>query len=344
MNPQKGIRIVLVGTESFRGKEIKNVLENKRFPLEKIDFFDPDVEAKYSKLTEFRGEPRVVLPVDLAAIASSDLVFLASDKKTDREVGNIAAKNKFLAIDLNKTFNSNAKVPIVVAGVNHKDVLEKRPYLIANPHPVTIILVHFLSVLLQKFQLLKIAAFILQPVSAFYKSGIRELADQSFAVLSSSAVTKNIFKDQVAFNLLSDTGPVDKQGFSSTEKQILSETKRVLGLNDLPLSLAIVQVPVFHTYAIMIHLELEEKTDISTLTDLFKKSAYFKVSSPSTSRSVSSLQVAGKDEIFVGRIKKEATVPNKFWIWTVTDNLTRGSALNAFEILENYDLTSNQKR
>ena len=344
MNSRKGIRIALVGTESFRGKEMKSVLENKNYPFENIDFFDPDVEEEYSKLTEFRGEPRVILPVNLEAIASSDLVFLATDKKTAREIANIAAKNKFLAIDLNETFNSDSRVPIAISGVNHKNVLEKKPHLIANPHPVTIILGHFLSVLLQKFHLLKIVAFVLQPVSAFYEPGVEELADQSYAVLSSATVTKKCFKDQVAFNLLSETGPVDKKGFSSTEKQILSETARVFDSKDLPLSLAVIQVPVFHTYAIMIHLELEDRTDAAALVDLFEKSAYFKVSPPSTSRPVTSLRVAGKDEIFVGRIKKEASSPDKFWIWTVTDNLTRGSALNAFEILESSGLTAIGKR
>ncbi len=334
----------MVGTESFRGKEMKNVLENKSSPFAIVDFFDPDVETEYSKLTEFRGEPRVVLPVDPVMIAGSDVVFLASDKKTDREIGNAASKRKFLAIDLNETFNANTKVPVVVAGVNHKDVLKKRPSLIVNPHPVTIVLVHFLNVLLRKYKLLKIVAFVLQPVSAFSERGIEELADQSYAVLSSASVTRKFFKDQVAFNLFSDTGPVDKQGFSATEKQILSETGRILGTQDLPLSLAIAQVPVFHTYAIMIHMELDGRADIAEIEDLFKKSAYFQVPPSSAAGSVSSLKVAGKEEIFVGRIKKEATAPDKFWIWTVTDNLTRGSVLNAFEILENFDPDPLQKK
>jgi aspartate-semialdehyde dehydrogenase len=98
-------------------------------------------------------------------------------------------------------------------------------------------------------------------------------------------------------------------------------------------------VPVFHTYSIMIHLELREKTDIPTLTDLFKKSPYFKVASTSPSHPVSCLQVAGKDKIYIGQIKKEDTRLSKYWIWTVTDNLTCGSALNAYEILEACTLT-----
>jgi len=333
----------LIGAESFRGKELKSVLEGKKFPIEKIEFFDPDVEEEYSKLTEFRGEPHVIMPLDEAVIADSDLVFLASDKETNREYGNLAVKKKFLAVDLSETFNADKKVPIVVMGINHINVLKKKPALIANPHPVTIILAHVVNVICEKFHPKKMAAFVLQPASAFEGAGIEELADQSFAVLSSSSVSKKTFKTQVAFNLLSDIAPVDDDGFSSAEKQILYETRRVLDLQDLPLSVAIIQAPVFHTYAIMIHLELEERTDTPTLVHLFKKSTYFKVASPSPSHPVSCLQVAGKDKIYIGQIKKEDSVPGKYWIWTVADNLTCGSALNAYEILESSYLSLHKK-
>jgi aspartate-semialdehyde dehydrogenase len=338
MRAQKGIQIALVGVESFRGKEIKNVLEAKNFPLRRIEFFDPTVEEEYSKLAEFRGEPRVVLPLDEASIADSDLVFLASDKKTNRMYGKLAAEKNFLAIDLNETFVQDKKVPVVVAGINHDAVLKKKPALIANPHPVTIVLAHFVNAVSKKYHAKKIAAFILQPASAFEEAGIEELADQSFAVLNSSSIPKKTFKAQVAFNLFSDIAPVDKQGFSAAEKQILSETKNVLEMPDLPLSLAIVQAPVFHTYAIMFHLELEERTDIATLSEVFQKSVYFKVLSPSASHPVSSLQIAGKDKIHIGQIKGEEDAPDRFWVWTIMDNLTRGSALNAYEILENSHL------
>jgi len=317
---------------------MKNVLESKEILFKKIEFFDTDVEEEYSKLTEFRGEPRVVLPVDEAAIADSDIVFLASDKKTNKMFAKLAAEKNYLAIDLKETFNEEKKVPVAVAGVNHNTILKKKPSLIANPHPVTIVLAHFLNVILKKFHPKKIAAFVLQPASAFEDAGIEELAAQSFAVLNSSSASKKTFKTQVAFNLFSDITPVGKEGFSSTEKQILSETRRVLDIRDLPLSLAIIQAPVFHTYAIMIHLELKERTEILTLSEIFKKSTYFRVASPSLSHPVSCLQIAGKDEIYIGQIKREDTSPNKFWVWTVTDNLTRGSALNAYEILESSHL------
>ena len=140
-----------------------------------------------------------------------------------------------------------------------------------------------------------------------------------------------MFKEQIAFNFLSHTEKADKNGFSSVEKQITSEIKRVLHPRRFLLSLSIIQAPVFHAYSLMSYLELKEKTDIQGIKSLFRKHSFFKLSPPTLSSPVS---VAGEEKICIGQIKKEESFPSSFWIWTVVDNLTRGSALNAFEIAE----------
>ncbi len=340
MRKKKEIRAALVGTDSLRGKEIKDLLDGKKYHLDRVDFYDPEVKEAYSKLTEFRGEARVILPLEKGSLAGYDVVFLAADKKTNRECAALAAGEKFLAVDLSEAFSLEERVPVVVSGVNHRILLEERPLVVSNPHPVTIILTHIFSALEREFNLRNAVAFVLQPVSAFDVPGVEELADQSVADLSSSSVTQKIFKTQIAFNLLSHTENMDEDGFSVSEKRILSEVKRVLSVLDFPLSLSIVQAPVFHTYAVMIHLTLDRESDIASLESLFKESAYFNVTSPSEKCPVSSALVAGKEEIFIGLIKREEASPNRFWIWTVTDNLTRGSALNALEILEHSQLIS----
>lgn len=332
MNEKKKLRLALVGTDSLRGKEIKNVLSSEKFLFEKIDFFDPDVKEEYSKLTQFQGEPKVIHNLEDDSLFNSDLVFLAADKEINRKYGILAQGQKYQAIDLSETFNSEKEIPIVVAGVNDRIILKKRPDIIANPHPVTVILSHIFYLILKEFGLSKAIAFVLQPVSAFEKSGIEELANQSVEMLNSSSLTKKVFKAQIAFNLLSHTEPMDENGFSVVEKQIMIEIKRVLKAWDFPLTLSLVQAPVFHSYSIMTYLELKEKAEIQALKDLFKRSPYFKLTSPTLSSPASCVSVAGKDKIFIGQIKKEKSLPKSFWIWTVADNLTRGSALNAFEI------------
>lgn len=332
MKEKKGLSLALVGTTSMRGKEMRNVLDKKRFPLKIIRFFDPDVGAEYNKLTEFDGEPRVIQCLDKDSLINADLVFLAADKKINRKFGRLATQNKFLAIDLSESFCDEEKVPVVVAGVNDGCLQRKKTGLISNPHPVAIILSHLFHALIQSFGILKAIAFVLQPVSAFEGSGIDELASQSVAMMNSESFLKKVFKEQIAFNFLCSLEPDDKSGFSSVEKQIISEIKRVLNRTDFPLSLSLVQAPVFHTYSIMIFLELERKADIELLKRRFKENSCFKLAPAVLSSPVSSISMAGDDRILVGQIKREKAFPNSFWIWIVADNLTRGSAVNAFEI------------
>jgi aspartate-semialdehyde dehydrogenase len=332
MAGKKKFQVALIGTDSLRGKEIKNILSAKKFPLSHIEFYDADVEEEFGKLTEFQGEPRVIHSPGGDALEGLDLVFLASDRETNLKIGRLAGEKNFRAIDLSGAFSGQEEVPLVVAGVNDS-ILGTRPFsLIANPHPVTIILSSLLHLLVARLGVVKAVAFILQPVSAFEESGIQELASQSAAMLSGASPNKEVFRDQVAFNILSHTDAPDANGFSSGERQIISEVKRVLGLPGLPLSLSVIQAPVFHTYSIMAYVEPEAKTNIQDLERLYKESPLFKIGAPSPSCSVTCLSVAGKEQIFIGQIKKEESFPNAFWIWTVTDNLTRGSALNAMEI------------
>ncbi|MBS3818492.1 hypothetical protein KGY73_03195 [bacterium] len=331
MKKNREWNVALVGTSSFRGKEMKGVLDRKNFPFIKAEFFDPDVEDEYSKLTEFRGEPRVIQYLDKDSLRETDLVFLASERNVNQKYGNEAFNQKYIAIDLNETFNTDPKVPLVVSGVNDGLILEQNPSLIANPHPVTIILSHVFKLFEGHLSVKKALAFVLQPVSAFEESGIEELADQSFSTLGSTSLSKNVFQTQIAFNVLSQTEKLDEKGFSSSENQVMEEIKRVFRRQDYPLSLSFVQAPVFHSYSIMAYVELKEKAGMKDLEKKFRNSPYFKFLPPNPSCPASSVSVAGKDEVFIGQIKKEEKFPNSFWIWIVADNLTRGSTLNALE-------------
>ncbi|MCJ7579324.1 MAG: hypothetical protein MUP98_02185, partial [Candidatus Aminicenantes bacterium] len=243
MKKNKKIRWALVGTDTFQGKEIKNVLSLKEIPNLSLEFFDPEVEEEYSKLTEFRGEPRVISPLNEEALKNIDIVFLAADNKVNKKVGSLVSKQDFNAIDLRETFNSDKKIPIVVAGVNDRKILEKKPRLIANPHPVTIVLSHLFHALLPEFGLHKAIAVILQPASAFGEPGIGELANQSLDIMNGAALSKKLFKAQVAFNLLSQIEKTDACGFSLKENQIKLEINRVFDKEKIPLSLSLVQAP-----------------------------------------------------------------------------------------------------
>jgi aspartate-semialdehyde dehydrogenase len=331
---KKTLSFALVGSETLRGREIKTILCVKRFPLESLEFYDPDVEAEYSKLTQFGDEPKVVHHLERKALEGLDLVFLAADAATNTVYGEGAAKGHYRALDLAETFNAREDVPLVVAGVNDASVKGRNVPLIANPSPVTIILSRLLHVLDASFGLAKALAFVLEPASAFEEEGIQELADQSFALLNSSALPKKVFREQVAFNLLV------RAENPGREARILAECRRVLAPAAFPLSLSIVLAPVFHTYSVMAYVELARRATVAGLAAAFRASDTIQPRPARASGLVSAAHVAGKDKIYVGQIKKAETIPGGFWIWAVADNLTVGSALNAYEIARSlFDLS-----
>jgi aspartate-semialdehyde dehydrogenase len=333
MTRRKKLKLAIVGTDSLRGKEIKTFLgKAKKWASFDVEFFDADVREEYNKLTQFKKEPKVIHAFREDALAGMDFIFLASDKETNRAYGEFAEKQKYKAVDLSETFNDRDDIPLIVAGVNDDLLRRKNLRLIANPHPVTIILSHLFHLIHPAYGIAKVVAFILQPVSAFDDAGIQELASQSVALLNGQTPAKKVFKEQIAFNILSHTEKPDDHGFCTNELQIAAEIKRVLEMPNFPLALSVIQAPVFHTYSLMTYLELERDTEIKALEALFKENKMFLMTPFRETCTASSISVAGKDKIFVGQIKKEESLPRTFWVWLVADNLTRGSALNAFEI------------
>ncbi len=325
-------RLALVGSDSLKGKEILGVLTAKKFPLASLELFDPDVEEEYSKLGQFRGEAKVVHALTPAALEGLDLVFLAADGKTDLRYGRLAAEKGFTAIDLGECFNADPGVPLVVAGVNDAALRTERPPLIANPHPAAIILSHLLSTLGRGFGVAKAVSVVLEPVSAYAEEGIQELAEQSFALLGSSALRKKVFPDQVAFNLLARTAKPERNGFSPLENRVVAEVRRVLAPAPPPLSLTIILAPVFHTYSVMTHVELRGDASPADIEACLKANDAFRPAAAGEAGAITPAAVAGKDRIHVGPVKKDAAIDRGFWLWAVADNLTVGSALNAYGI------------
>lgn len=334
MGTHKGFRFALIGSDTFRGKELTSLLNKRKIPIREMEFYDPGIEEEFSKLTQFRGEPKVVHHLDENAFDGIDLAFFAGDTQTNSQFGPIASKKKTWVVDLSEAFNRDAKVPLVVSGVNDRILRRKRHCIVANPHPVTIFLSHLFHILLDSYGLEEADATVLQPVSAYANQGIEELANQCFDVLRGSQIEKRIFKTQIAFNLLSQTDEANADGVTSIEEQLVYEIKRIFDKNELRLAISLIQAPVFHTYSIMVRSLLEKEASINDLEDLFKNAVNFELGSSIPSSPTTSVAVAGKDQIYIGRIKRDLSFPKSFWIWIVADNLTRGSSVNALEIAE----------
>ncbi len=329
MASQPKIKLALVGGETLRGREMKDALGRAAWPGIDLDFFDPDVQEEYSKLTDFRDEPRVVKPLRGEDLEGKDLVFNA-DPEAASDLRRLAKKHKLRLYDLSESFNADPDVPLAAAGINDRAVT-RRTRLLANPAPDALILSHLFHALEPAFGLAKAVSFILRPVSAFDDAGIQELASQSASLLNGADPEKKVFREQIAYSFLSHTEDLDGDGACPSETRTASEIRRILERPDLPLSLASIQAPVFHTYTLVSCCELRREADLEGLEALFSGLPVFHMTPFREGCSASPLSVAGKDEIYVGRLKREPASPRSFWIWLTADNLTRGSAQNAVE-------------
>jgi len=326
-------RIALVGSDSLRGKEILSVLASKKFPLASFELFDPDVEEEYSKLSQFRDEAKVVHALNPAALEGLDLVFLAADGATNLRYGRLAAEKDFRAIDLGETFNADVKVPLVVAGINDKGLKKGRPPLVANPHSAAIVLAHLLATLRAGFGVARAVSVVLEPASAYAEEGIQELAEQSTAMLGGGTACQRVFPDRLAFNLIAARGGrAERKGIPSLETRIAAEVRRILGPEEVPVSVSVVLAPVFHTYSIMTHVELGRDASAADLKACFEANEVFRIAIPGDDAPVTPRAVAGKDRIHLGEIRTDPALPKGFWLWAIADNLTVGSALNAYGI------------
>lgn len=324
-------KLAIIGGDTLRGRELKDALARSDWEAVDVEFFDSDVVEDYSKLTDFRDEARVVRALRGGDLEGMDLVFNASEKAASPGLRLLAAEHKLRLFDLSEAFNDDPAVPLVVAGINDEVLDRRKTKILANPNPASIILSHLFHALEPAFGLAKAVSLVLQPVSAFEDPGIQELASQSAALLSGADPEKKVFREQIAFNLLSHTEKTDPDGSCPGELQAAAEVRRVLGRADLPLSLSAIQAPVFHAYTLVTYLELKKDADLAGLEAVFADRPVFALTPFREGCSASPLSVAGKPEIFVGRLKREASSPRAFWVWLLADNLTRGSALNAVE-------------
>jgi aspartate-semialdehyde dehydrogenase len=332
MATDRGLRIAIIGSDTLRGKEIQSVLAGGRIPVKSVEFYDPDVQEEYSKLSQFGEEPKVVHHLDPAMLEGLDLVILAVDPRPALDHGHFASGRDYRTLDLSESWNDRPDVPVVVAGVNDDLLAGAGVSLAANPSPAAVILAHLLAPVERAFGIERAVSVILEPVSAFEEKGIQELYDQSVAMLGSTSMPKKVFHGQVAFNLVSHLGRLDSDGFSERERRVLSELRRVLQPG-FHLSLSVVLAPVFHTYSVMTYLELKRDTDPAGLRACYMNSPLFDVAAGQKGATASSVTVAGKDSMAVGPIKKDSGIPRGFWIWGVADNLTFGSARNACELI-----------
>lgn len=335
----KKYRIGVVGI-GLVGREMIKVLKERNFPIESIRVF-----ATRERTEEIAGEKYTVEIATEESFNDLDIVFFAGtegEKGASRLYGWKAVKSGCWVIDNGDDFRMDPRVPLVVPEVNSHHLSKEKKF-ISNPNCSTIQMVVALSPLHKKAKIKRIVVSTYQSVSGTGRAAINELFNQTKNLInktektSISNSTNNIYPYRIAFNLFPQIGPISEEfeGYYKEEVKMIKETRKIFDEPYMNISATCVRVPVFFGHSEAINVEFEKRITAKEAKEILSLAEGIKVvDQPEEGLYPIPINVQGKDEVFVGRIREDPSQPNTLDLWVVADNIRKGAATNAVQIAE----------
>lgn len=324
--------VAVVGATGAVGEELLSILGERKFPVGEVRLFASERTAGTTVSIENRSwvvrllEPKVFDGVDLAFFCANDDI--------SRQYAPMAVAAGAVVIDDGNAFRMDPKVPLVVPETNAA-AIRSHQGIIAIPNCSTTPLVMLLKPLHEEARVKRVVVTTFQSVSGTGKRAMDELMEQVRDILSFRDVQSVVYPHQIAFNCLPQIGSFNELGESSEEIKMRNETRKILGDPSIQLTATTVRVPVFRTHAESVNVELERPVRDNEARALFAAvPGVIVYDDPGKGLYPMPIDVAGRDEVYVGRIREDATVPSGLNFWLVSDNLRKGAALNSVQIAE----------
>jgi aspartate-semialdehyde dehydrogenase len=326
------VRVAIVGATGAVGQEFLTLLAERSFPLTSLRLFASPRSAGQTR--NFAGEALRVEPLPDRGDLEADLVFSSAGGTVSKAHAWRWAEHGAVVIDNTSAHRLDPRVPLVIPEVNGAAVSEHRG-VIANPNCSTIIALMALAPLHGAYRLRRATVATYQAVSGAGSSGIEELERQTRAVLAGETPRPRTFQHRIAFNLFSHDSEVGEDGYNLEERKLLLESRKILGLPELRLSATCVRVPVFRAHAEAIHAEFERPVDEAEARALLSRAPGVRLVDDRGSNTFPMpLEASGRDEVLVGRVRADASLPGALALFAVGDQVRKGAALNAVQIAE----------
>ncbi|PZN12853.1 MAG: aspartate-semialdehyde dehydrogenase [Bacillota bacterium] len=327
-----GYRVAVVGATGLVGQQVMRLLEERRFPVSELR---PLATARSAgRVVQFAGEQLEVREASAETLRGADFAFFAASGDVSRELAPVAARAGTVVIDKSNTFRLDPEVPLVVPEVNG-DALAGHRNLIASPNCSTIQLVVVLKPILDAFGLRRVVVSTYQAVSGTGAAALEELEAATRADLEGRPFEPQVYPQPIAFNVLPHCDRFEDEAATLEEWKLVRESRKILGRPDLAVTATAVRVPVRVGHSEAVWLETERQADPAALREVLAAAPGVVVwDDPTRNLYPTPLQVAGRDEVFVGRIRRDPTAERAFWLWIVADNLRKGAATNAVQIAE----------
>src|SRR5215471_4092836 len=326
---QNLFRVAIVGAATLKGKELKDVLEERNFPAREIKLLDDD--ESLGQLERIEDEVAVVQPVGRDELAHMDFTFFASDEDFTRKKWKLAREAGSAIVDMSYALENEPNVPIFAPwverelGQHTQFTLESSSTVAA--HPAAVVLALLLLRARKAGEIRTSAASIFEPVSEQGRRGMDELHEQTVNLLSFQQMPTGVFDAQVAFNMLDRYGKASSSSLEVIERRIGSHLRALLGDKAAMPALMLVEAPVFHAHTFSIYIELEKPVSLGDLTQAMTGDHVQVSRAPEDAPS--NVNVAGKDEVLVA-LRRDSFHESGFWIWAAVDNL-RLAAITAVD-------------
>jgi aspartate-semialdehyde dehydrogenase len=325
--------IGIVGATGAVGKVFLDLMETRAFPADSVRLFaSPKSEGKQ---IIFNGQTLVVEKVVPGCFNNIDIVFISAGGDISLELAPIAQKAGCVIIDDSSVFRMDPAVPLVVPEVN-LSAMESHKGIIAIPNCSTTPLVMMLDALRAETQITRVIADTYQSVSGIGRAGIENLRTQAELMLqpefSHFTGSEN---DPLAFNVIPRIDAFIENGYTKEEWKMRNETRKILDIPNLALSSTCVRVPVEITHSEAVHVDMATPVSPSRARELFTEYPGLTViDDPKENKYPMPVTATGKDDVFIGRVRQDASNENGLAAWIASDNLRKGAALNAIQLAE----------
>ena len=329
----KIMKVAIVGASGAVGQEFLRVLDERNFPIDELVLFGSQRSAgrKYT----FRGKDyEVKLLQHNDDFRNIDIAFVSAGGGTSKEFAETITKHGAVMIDNSSAFRMDPDVPLVVPECNAEDALVRPRGIIANPNCTTIMMVVCLQPLERLSHIKRIHIASYQAASGAGAAAMAELEQQYREVLDGKPATVNKFAYQLAYNVIPQIDVFTDNGYTKEEMKMFNETRKIMH-TDAACSAMCVRVPSLRSHSEAVWVETERPiTPEQAREAMAKAEGITVIDNPATQQYPMPLFTAGKDDVFVGRIRRDLANENGLTFWLCGDQIKKGAALNAVQIAE----------
>ena len=331
----KNYKLAIVGATGVVGRTVLQVLQERNLPISKYVFFASKKSG--GKTIHFMGEDFLVQELTESSFDEGfDYAIFSAGGSTSLKYAPIAVSKGCIVIDNSSAFRMEPNVPLVVPEVN-PDVIKNHHGIIANPNCSTIQAMPVLKPLEDNYKIKRIIYSTYQAVSGAGQKGINDLENGiiNYVHYNSLETPLEKFPHPIFNNCLPHIDVFLDNGYTKEEEKMINETRKILGRSDIKITATTVRVPVFNSHSESINVELENSFELSDIISLLKRSPNVVVQDDLIHNIYPlAANVSGNDEVFVGRIRRDFSIENGLNLWVVADNIRKGAATNAVQIVE----------